>query len=342
MKFFIFSADANGIIDSIVRDILRHFPTTKNYDEADVVLIPMTRIVGYKFNHGLEKLNKPWVLVDFCEYGANDWDRKQTHMFGLNTYDYVHFQDNPEWHKFDDWFLSNRPKVVFKRELLEKDMFVREPGSTSIYPVEYTCRIEPIPVETREQFNARPIETFHYWGRSHESRPRLHAETFLRSGEFNYEVVDSIANFSGCFRDIPPGGRKVWGTMLVPHFARIDLNQVLGWNIKSKLGVSLPGAGVVCFRHAEVSAVSVMVMQEDTLAWAFPWIHGVNCIKVPIGDDMDSICGGKSCPEFPALIDALKRDDLYDIYSKGLKNIDHYRTQKYIDSYMIPIIQKHL
>ena len=84
-------------------------------------------------------------------------------------------------------------------------------------------------------------------------------------------------------------------------------------------------------------------MQEDNLAWSFPFIHGFSCIKAIIGMTPEDLYGisGKS-PEIDAIEEALKRDDLYDIYVRGAVNLDNYRFGNYINKYIKPAIQERL
>ena len=342
MKIFIQSADLSGNIDAPVLNFLRMLHgLTESLLEADVVIVPITRYDNYKFNPKLYELNKPWVLVDFCEYGANDWDRKETHFFGFNTHKFKQFDSCREQYElFDKWVVDNFPKVIFKRELLEKDF--RLDLRNVVHPIEYPCYMPVAKPETREEFNRRPIEAFHYFGFSHNSRVKLHSEFIIQKLNLGYEIIDNLNNFKKFFENNPPGTKRVFASLWIPDYARVDIKYVMAINALSKLSVSLPGAGVHCFRTHEVPSCSVMVLQQDNLSRTFDWLHGVNCIRTPLGNDMDSIKGGKDCPEFPAIIEALKRDDLFDIYQNGLETVDKYRVPKYLTDYIIPTIQKHL
>jgi hypothetical protein len=116
--------------------------------------------------------------------------------------------------------------------------------------------------------------------------------------------------------------------MHIPHFARLPIEQLLYFNGDAKLSLSLPGAGRKCFRHAEAPINSVMVMQKDDIAWTYPWVHTENCYKFWEDDVIETI------------EDALKRDDLYDVYLAGLENNDKYRMGRYASEYLEPTIKK--
>ena len=60
-----------------------------------------------------------------------------------------------------------------------------------------------------------------------------------------------------------------------------------------------------------------MVLQDNNIAFPFEWEHGVNCIRYK-GDNPIS-----------AIEEALKRGDLYDIYLRGVDNINKYRNPNY-------------
>lgn len=320
----IYSSDKNEQIDGVVYSILKHIPTK-------IPLVPVTRIENFVFNDELYKL-KEYILFDYIEYGANSWDRKQTHFFGKNTSDFSYCLKGKEWKLFDEFVKKHPPVVYFKRELLQKDF------SGNVYPIEFPCWQPVYATQLKEDFDKRPIELFHFWGHSHESRRMFQGNAYLHAVKNNITIADNIHYLGGVVNE---NKGRIWATMNIPHFARIQMDNIMGINNVSKLSLSLPGCGVKCFRHSESPVNSVMVMQEDNLAWSYPWVHGENCIKVPIGDSMDDIRGLSGSPEIQAIEEAIKRDDLYNIYVSGLQNIDNYRMSNYANNYIIPIIKKH-
>jgi hypothetical protein len=316
MKVYFASADADGRINgTISANLLSHFPDrVDSISQADVVLVTVSYFDDFKSTRSLWSITKPWVLVDFMEYGAA-WSQESTHLFGDGN-----LPANlvgQEWAMLDRCIEGNPPILTLKRELLNKDVCLR------VKPIEFPCYLPPYPANTREQFNTRPLEVFHCWGLSHESRQRLHGEIFEYAYDLGIELLSDWNQWQGFFAT--PRGRT-WASIYSPHYVRVPISQVMEWNGQAKVSVSLPGNGVKCFRHVESPVNSVMMMHRDDIAWSFPWTHGHNCLRCPSG-----------C-EFAALLTAMERDDLYDIYLRGLETVDRYRGARYVREYVLPAI----
>lgn len=308
----IVSPDKKGNIDGVVYSIIKNI-------ESCIPIIPVTILSDYEFNPELNNLGK-YILLDYCEYGW-DWDRSETHFFGKNTERFADKFAGEEWKKFDS-FVKNKPPLFYcKRELL-KDGFDKD-----IYPVEFPCFQASYPIVTKEEFDKRPIEVFFSWGHSHESRRILHGEIFINAAKKGYGVVDNFTHFNESIRDY----EKIWASIYSPYFARIDMGTLLYIQGQSKLSVSLPGAGVKCFRHAESPINSIMVLQEDDLLWSYDWVDGVNCIKIPKGGNAIEV-----------IEKALQRNDLYEIYLEGVKTCQKYMLDNYVENYIKKIIEKYL
>lgn len=324
----IVSPDKNGQIDGTVKRILDPIQTDK-------VLVPITRLNDYVFNEKLYDL-KEWILVDYFEYGANHWDRKETHFWGKNTEQFSYVPKTEEWEKFDKFCKDNPPTKILKRELLKKDV------TDNVFPVEYpSFYIVPDP-QTKEEYEKRPIEVFHFWGHSHEIRRAFHGGCFILAAQTGIGVVDNIDYIDRSIGEY----KRLWVTVNTPHFARRPMEQILAINGMSKLSVSFEGAGVKCFRHAEASLNSLMVMREDNLAWGYEWIDGVNCFKAIIGDNIDFIRGVS-----PVYHDALlsfvykvilncDNKYLHEVYVNGVNTAKKYQLDNYINNYLQPIINQ--
>lgn len=318
----IITADANGRTDGTAHRFVQMIKS-----ELPIVLV--SRCNDFVFNTSLNRI-KDYILICFTEYNW-DWDRKNTHKWGVNTKDFSSLFPSDEWNKFDDFVAKNPPKLTLKRELLKKDK------SSTLLPIEYPNWVEKQPIQTKEQFNSRLIEVFFYWGHSHECRRQLHGNIWLNSSVSGYSVCDNLYYFENFMKE--EKGSK-WVTFNMPHYGRTDIKNLMMINANSKLSVSLPGAGVKCFRSTGESPInSVMVCQEDTLAWTFDWVDGFNCIKVPNDGSIESIRGIGVSTEIPVLENSLKRDDLYDIYLNGVETADKYYCPNYI-SYLEKIINK--
>ena len=112
-------------------------------------IVPITRIEGFVFNPALFELDK-YVLLDYSELHWNT-ENTDTHLFGKNTSDFPDQFPGEEWKKFDDFARNQPPVIYFKRELLNKDK------SDFVHPIDYPCWVEPPPIQSREEFNSRPI-----------------------------------------------------------------------------------------------------------------------------------------------------------------------------------------
>jgi hypothetical protein len=298
---------------------------------SEIPIVQVNAFSNFQFKENLYSLKK-WVLADFSELGANRWDTKDTFLWGNNSKQFPH-ADNEEWGKFDAFVRKVPPIVYFKRELMQKDF------GENVHPLNFPCYTSVSAPQTREEFNARPIDVFNSWGYSHELRRMFHGEVFINAVNRNRAVIDNYAHIENEITD----KRKKWVSIFTPHYARFDMRDVVRIQGQSKLSVSLPGAGLTCFRHAEACINAVMVMRDDKLKWSYDWIHNVNCIKFPVGEDMDSIRGINGAKEVVESCEkALENPDLYEIYLAGVANCQKYTMPDYIINYVEPIINQYL
>ena len=318
----IVSAYKDNFIDPPVMKIMERVQLTG----LDFTAVVVTKRDGFEFNPWLKDISGPWVLFDFCEYGW-DWNQRVTHLFGQNTNETLAFMTRNvyDWWGFCSWVEANPPLLYFKRELLEKDR------TEHILPIEYPC-FYPIPEpQSFEDFCARPIDVSYLWGESHPDRVKLHIEMYKNQSKFDYHLLDNATHIEGCFNDVPAGQRKVWLSQKVPHYARYSMEDVLMIGSASKISVSMPGAGVKCFRHAESPINSVMFMVEDKLAWSYPWVGNVNCIRF------------KSKHINKGLELALRNiDALYYAYLNGVENCRNYHIDNYVPNYVLAKIEEAL
>ncbi len=272
---------------------------------VEVPLVLITRRDDFVFNEDLKKLDK-YVLVNMSEWGWNfSWE--ETPVFGKNAEKFPDLFPGSEWNKFNDWVCSNQPILTLQRELLQKDVWY------DIKPIEYPFFGDVPPIQTREEFESRPINVYHYFGRSNEDRITTHANFWLQSQRNGAAVCDNIYYLND-FVSIDENPNK-WVSLHINHYNRHPLENILFYNGLSKLSLSMPGCGLKCFRSAEAPINSIMLMEENDLAWSFPWINGVNCITYK--DD-----------PIPAIEAALKKD-LYPIYCAGVENARNYQVHNY-------------
>lgn len=329
MRTHVISPDLQGRIDgTIAANLLSGFPDqSSSRHDCDVILVPFSFMADFKFNPALRDISKPWVALDYLEYEWN-CDMMSTHFIGANTRDCRWLR--PDWWEFCDFAKERPPVAYFKRELIAQDV------SGDVCPIEWPCYLESTELATEEAFNARPIEVFNSWGFSHPSRPRLHADIFRAMTTQGIGVISEHNQYEGYFKG---PCQRTWATIFSPWYARRPITDILWYQERSKLSVSLPGCGKKCFRHAEAPVSTIMAVAKDDLAWSFPWHDGVNCVRLnPGSSGMFFGCGQM----FEDLHEATRRPDLYQIYLAGQETIDRYRTKRYVNEYIIPKIAEHL
>ncbi len=145
-------------------------------------------------------------------------------------------------------------------------------------------------------------------------------------------AVDGINVVSDwCQLENMPPHAHTWLSVYSPYWCRKSIQMVLACQRMSKISISMPGAGAHCFRHSESPVDCVMAMlDEPDLAYPFPWSDRHNCIKIPLGKEVEHLLG------------CLKRDDLYQIYLHSRANIDRYRPNRFVNEYFLPKIQQWL
>lgn len=324
MNIALLSADAQGQVDGTLMRSLYGPLCTHSVAQADVVAVPISFYpnegsTAYRFNDDLKRLDKPWVMFDFCEYFCQG--DLMTHTFGGEEESPIEHYKGDEWRKLHDFVQSNPPIVYFKRELAWEDR------TKWLLPVEYPCSLELPPVQSREDFDARPFELFNCWGLSNHMRSWFHGEIFVQAGEMGVTVADSYPTIDHFIKH--PEGRH-WATIWTHHTQRRPIEQVMEYQWKAKVACSLPGAGTKCFRHGEAPLGNVMAMPWDDKAWGIGWKHGVNCIRFPDIQNWESV---------DELSNHIKELDLYEIYLNGQETAAQYQPERYVAEYIRPEIE---
>lgn len=284
--------------------------------QTDIPIVLVSRANDFVFNQELNSLKgKKYILCCFTEFG---WQWDQTpHWWGRNSQKYD-FLRTDEWEMFDDFIDKNPPALTFKRELVLSQV------NEVTRPIEFPNWQDPIPLQSKEEYLNRPLSVFSFWGRSHEARVQLHGDIWKASSKRGYSVCDSLFYFNDFMRE--EKGEK-WASFWIPHYGRTDISNIIAINGLSKLSVSMPGAGIKCFRSTGESPInSVMVMPIDWLAWSYPWKHEENCFKVFSNNHIETIEA------------ALDYKHLYDVYLASVENANRYNAKSYIQNYLMPII----
>lgn len=303
----ILTADKNQVTDAAYH--------TLNNINVGCSVVMVNWVENFVFNDALLGL-KDYALICFCEYGYDwDMDKSGSHIWGVNSEKFPRYYNN-EWVKFDNWVKENPFKILLKRELLKQDV------SDTVQPIEYPSILTEYPLQTEEEFNNRSVEVTQYWGRSNEERIRIHGEIWLHAYNKGFQPCDNLYYVNHYLSE--EKGRK-WITMWIPHYARIDVSELMKINSTSKLSLSWAGAGFKCFRTAEAPLNSIMVMHKNNYAWGYLW-DDTNCILVEPKKEIEGI------------ENALKNPNLYEIYKKGVANSENYLVNNYIKNYIEPLI----
>lgn len=325
MTFHVVSCDAHGRVDgTIQRTLLSHLPNQAGLSDADVLVVPVSFWEDFQFRRDLPALigDRRWVLLDYIELGL-DWNPNgviDSHVLGRNSGNFQRVS-GPEWMRLDAFCRDHKPLVYFRRELLARE------HSPWLQPLEFPGYLSIPAIQSREEFDSRPLEAFHYWGLSHPSRPRLHGDIFRNAYDKGYEVISEWAHWNGFWAD---NRNRVWGSIHAPHFARVGIEHIQHYIHRSKITVSLPGAGVRCFRDMEAASGSIPAFAHTGVGWSFPFEHGKNCIELREGREWED------------LYEATQRPDLYEIYVEAQKTAERYTGHNYVHQHIIPAIERRL
>jgi hypothetical protein len=323
MRVFIQSPDTWGRIDGTVRaNLLNFFTLTSNQSEADVVVVPVSFYDNFIFNESLYKITKPLIILDYLEYGQSWKAGTDTHVLGRNTANFANIASE-QWMRLDAFVRDHKPAVYFKRELLERER------SEWLQPIEFPCYLPAWPAQSKEEFDKRPIEVFMSWGLSHACRQALHGEMFSKAIDNGITMISAWDQFD---RFDYENHKRVWASVHTPHITRVDISTVVHNQSRAKISLSLPGNGYRCFRDTEAPVNSVMACWEDGIARSYPWIHGVNCIRLMPKEMYLQL---KITFDWGAF-------DLHELYLAGLETVEKMRSSNYVNNYITPIIQSSL
>jgi hypothetical protein len=213
--------------------------------KTDLPILLLSRVEELDLNGAIfELMGNHLYVIDYIE---NGWDNdfKETLIVGENTSKFD-FLKGMGWRKVDAFLHDNKPLFYFKRELLKKD------ATETLLPIEYPNWQPQYPLQLKQEFDSRPITAFNYWGRSHEARLMLQGEIWKNAARKGYTVCDNIYQFNDFMHDERSNPNK-WVSFHMPHYARVDISQLMRINACSKFSISLPGCGIKCFRQSQVN-----------------------------------------------------------------------------------------
>lgn len=315
--------------DGYVTHTFRFMPeveTVGTPEAADVIVVVWTYRANFEADLGLVQRivnsHKPVVVLDYLEC-REDYTMFLTrpHNWNISMQPYKPLEA-----------LENSIKVYFKRE------FIRAHVPALPFPVyvtDFITEAEDSPPDSREAFNARPVDFFMVWGYSSADRPILHAELMRRRFATLATTLEDIK------WSIDNGRKGICALLFTPHYRRVPLRELLQYQKLSKFSISMRGASQKCFRHAEAALNSVMAMQECTTEFAFPW-NKTNCVIMP--NLPKPTINPMYWIDVPASMTALSvalDGDLYSIYLAGLENARHYKVKNYAQEHWLPILRQH-
>jgi hypothetical protein len=319
------SAHANGHIDPTANgNLFNHM--RPHLPHVNVVVVNYHH--EFRFNHNLDHLQGPIVLVDFMEYFGG-CPAPQTHLFGHGHPVPPTISSNSHWWTFDAWAKQaiddGRLKLYFKRELFP----LSSTPSIPVHPIEWPCYLPSQPIERKAAFDARPFQVFYNWGYSHASRPAFQAQAFDLMSRGKIEVITAFEHLDAK----APEPQPKWACIHSPHTHRTHINEIARRQAQSKCSVSLPGSGVVCFRSTEAPLHTCPVIVDHGRVWSIPWQHKQNCLHY---DDHYRLAD--------KLFDTINRSDtdLHALYVEAQETLDRYRPHRYIPEYILPTINTYL
>ena len=303
-----------------------------NIDEADVIIFGYAVKQNYNFKkHNIG--NKPIVVIDYNELGPftlND------NFIGFNTHSW--FKQFEGWNNLNYWLqdIQSNIKIYFKREF-EKGSY-HPPIPT--YPIEYMSFNERFwnqNTQSFEEFNKRIFKLALIFSLSHTSRPLLFAKLVEKLYCCNMCFDERILEYNEYY-DSSFNNNEGILLLYKPCFFRLHHNKMMDLYQKSKISISLHGAGKKCNRETEVSFESVPAIQETNQYYTYPWIDGKNCIILP---------NQKNDPFRLDLEDAINKmlsylqqpEELYQIYLNSQKNSLNYRIDNYLTRHIIPKLE---
>ena len=302
IKAFCTSIESSGGYSGIFHHTFGLYFESVSLDRADFVFVVLENCHNWAIDSILRNLintsGKPVAVFDYWEEAWNELA-----------------------YRIDTHGLQNI-KAVFKREMVKNHTY-----SGNIHPIDWYNHI-PVPEpDTFEEFNARPIDILMIWGLSNPIRPEVHGNLMAGCHKHGWTYIGNRHHIAY------EGGQKAV-LLHQPHYDRIPEKEMYELQSKSKITISLPGAGVKCFRHAEAPINSVMAKPEDNLVWQAGW-DKTNCVFFS-----DSVV------EIGCLIDygndlkyeLSNPETLYQKYLNGTKRAHEIKPEKVWNTHILPKI----
>lgn len=327
--------------------VVKHggFDVPENIEDCDAVCLFVTYLGGnFVFDSEtadkIAALKKPIVVFDYSEYGGH----VTTHLSEYNLYGYdiqcsgLLAGDYGKTHEF---LLANQDliKCYFKRELSSNNDLYKVPFR--VYPLEFvaTCYDDDSPLDTVEQYRARPCIVNFIWGYSNVSRPLFQGAMMLRIRDWCCEFALS---YKQVVEHLKTPEKRFITTINHAYYERIKHDELMELNKHAMMTIDLYGAGLKCFRNVESAANCLSAKQDPSkLRWTYPWVDGVNCIALPTLPGSNVIDATKA-------VDILltswtkERESWYNMYLASAKMNSLYNPKNYVPNHIIKHISSNL
>jgi hypothetical protein len=313
---------------------LFQIPEFQQRDPIDAVFLSFIAAPqNFELDHAalskLKGIKKPIIVFDHTEGLWQNFILGQTD--GANA--------PHEYYELHETLKFMDVRAYFKRELFNG--WFHDPCNCKcqIYPLDWVLSgaVFP-PVDSREQFEKRPIDILMSWGYSSEDRPRLMGELLKQAGRFGAHFCLTEEDLD---RALAEKRERIFALLHTPHYRRIHFSKLFQWQQQAKVSISLKGAGYKCFRDCEAPHNSIMARQEpNAVVWSYPWINRDNCLGLPINQDFSLSVGAAVDYLFHSL--RIEQGALYNIYLRGMENNLKYHAAEYSRNYLLPKIQEAL
>lgn len=320
LKYSYISVRKDGFINPIVENTILKYFTKSNIQNADIVFVPITNDGWFEFNDDLEQIlsGKRIVILDYMEY---NWNIQNINLiFGFNASELIKMHNlNTEYLKVDAFCISkiNDIHCYFKRELLQYEDTVFK-----IFPIEFINDNKHFTyeIDSLEKYKNRDIDISWIWGFSHPDRVTAHANLMRDHCVYGYAFGTDVEDLKHLT------GKKVM-LLMQPHYRRLDIHTMYDIQKRSKIVLSMSGAGIKCFRDAEANVNSLMAKNNNNVLWSYKW-DSSNSLSFDVNTITSDL--------WNKLADV---DGLYQLYVNSVQNSKKYNIKYYIQDYLINTIE---
>lgn len=305
----------NSIPDTHAED----FVAGNTYDYV-LVFNQCSHTIHYSYEN-IDALNDyKIVFIDTAEYG---WDKRRpeniplyysTFASGAMTHDTKN--TNQQQKLFN--FLNGRSFPYFLREYLKKFAYP-EMYHPVDYPLYAYSSCDKVP--NRDEYLARKLDLFMYWGASHPFRVQITEE--LRNCGTKHKI----------FVIGEKRGRKTTG--------RMDQGKYFSNMSAARATVSYDGYGSSSFREMEALCRTLLLKGETHIIQRDPLTPGVNCIefKVVTSEDGRDFISTDVCEQLKSYLQTPEK--CFEIYKNGYEHCMNYYTEQKVSEYVLRVIQQH-